>query len=110
VTHSIILTPKAIAKAKEALIKRGTPGAALRLGVKGSGCSGYAYAIEFADKIRETDLVFEFEDLEVIVDPKSIIYLNGSTLDYETKLMEHGFKFLNPNVKSQCGCGESFEV
>lgn len=106
----IKLTPRAIEMAKKAIEKRGVPTEGLRLGVKGSGCSGLSYVIEFADKVRGRDHVFEFDGLKVIVDPKSLIYLRGSTLDYEMKLMQHGFKFINPNEKSSCGCGESFTV
>jgi iron-sulfur cluster assembly protein len=104
------LTPKAIAMAKAALVKRGTPNAWLRLGVRGGGCSGVSYAIEFSDKRRERDNLFEFDGLGVIVDPKSLVYLRGAVLDYEVKLMQHGFKFVNPNEKSNCGCGESFSI
>jgi iron-sulfur cluster assembly protein len=104
------LTRKAIEMAKEALKKRGTPGAALRLGVRGGGCSGVSYAIEFSDKVRDKDNVFEFDGLRVVVDPKSLVYLRGSVLDYEVQLMQHGFKFQNPNEKGNCGCGESFAV
>jgi iron-sulfur cluster assembly protein len=104
------LTSKAIEMAKAALVKRGTPDSSLRLGVRGGGCSGVSYAIEFSDKIRERDNVFDFDGLRVIVDPKSLVYLRGAVLDYEVKLMQHGFKFLNPNEKSNCGCGESFSV
>lgn len=104
------LSPKAVQKAREALAKRGTPDAMLRLGVKGGGCSGFSYVIEFADKARPRDLVFEFDGVKVVVDPKSIVFLAGCTLDYEVKLMQHGFKFVNPNEKSGCGCGESFSV
>jgi iron-sulfur cluster assembly protein len=110
VPEGIALTPKAVEMAKKALERRGTPNAALRLGVRGGGCSGVAYAVEFADKIRKKDNVFVFDGLEVVVDPKSLVYLRGSVLDYEVKLMEHGFKFRNPNEKSNCGCGESFFV
>jgi iron-sulfur cluster assembly protein len=66
--------------------------------------------IEFADAIRGRDQVFEFEGLKVVVDPKSLVYLRGSVLDYEVKLMSHGFKFRNPNEKKGCGCGESFGI
>jgi iron-sulfur cluster assembly protein len=104
------LTPKAIAMAKSALVKRGTPDAWLRLGVRGGGCSGVSYAIEFCDKSRERDNVYDFDGLRVLVDPKSLVYLRGSVLDYEVTLMQHGFKFVNPNEKSGCGCGESFSV
>jgi iron-sulfur cluster assembly protein len=104
------LTPKAIEMAKQALKKRGTPDALLRLGVRGGGCSGVSYAIEFAEKTRARDHVFDFDGLRVVVDPKSLVYLRGSVLDYEVQLMQHGFKFQNPNEKASCGCGESFSV
>jgi iron-sulfur cluster assembly protein len=107
---TVRLTKKAIEMAKQALIKRGTPAASLRLGVRGGGCSGVSYAIEFSDKVRERDHKFDFDGLQVVVDPKSLVYLRGSVLDYEVKLMQHGFCFVNPNEKSRCGCGESFQV
>lgn len=112
---AIDLTPKAVEMAMKAIERRGTPTAALRLGVRGGGCSGASYVIEFADKIRERDRVFEFTGasetkLKVVVDPKSLVYLRGSVLDYEVKLMSHGFKFRNPNEKKGCGCGESFAI
>ena len=106
----ITLTPRAVAMARQALAKRNTPQAALRLGVKGGGCSGFSYVIEFADTRRTRDVVFNFDGLEVVVDPKSLVLLNGSTLDYEVKLMQRGFKFVNPQEKTGCGCGESFGV
>jgi iron-sulfur cluster assembly protein len=106
----VSVSPKAVVKAKEALVKRGTPEAMLRLGVRGGGCSGFAYVIEFADEPSARDQVFDFEGLRVVIDPKSLVFLNGTTLDYETKLMQHGFKFVNPNESSGCGCGESFGV
>jgi iron-sulfur cluster assembly protein len=104
------LTPKAIEMAKKALAKRGTPDASLRLGVRGGGCSGVSYAIEFSDKVRSRDNVYDFDGLRVVVDPKSLVYLRGSALDYEIEMMQHGFKFKNPNEKTSCGCGESFSV
>jgi len=107
---AVRLTPKAIDMAKRALQRRGTPAGALRLGVRGGGCSGVSYAIEFSDKVRARDCEFDFDGLRVVVDPKSLVYLRGSVLDYEVKLMQHGFKFRNPNEKSNCGCGESFSV
>ena len=106
----ITLTPKAVEMAIKALARRGTPNAALRLGVRGGGCSGVSYAIEFSDKIRAHDRVFEYPGLKVVVDPKSLVYLRGTVLDYEVKLMEHGFKFRNPNEKAGCGCGQSFGI
>lgn len=107
---SVRLTKKAIEMAKAALLKRGTPEASLRLGVRGGGCSGVSYAIEFSDKVRDRDHKFAFDGLSVVVDPKSLVYLRGAVLDYEVKLMQHGFRFLNPNEKSGCGCGESFSI
>jgi len=108
--EAVRLTPKAVEMAKKALAKRGTPDAALRLGVRGGGCSGVSYAIEFSDKVRARDNVYHFDGLVVVVDPKSLVYLRGSVLDYAIELMQHGFKFQNPNEKSNCGCGESFTV
>lgn len=107
---AVRLTPKAIEMAKKALVKRGTPDASLRLGVRGGGCSGVSYAIEFSDKVRKRDNVYDFDGLRVLVDPKSLVYLRGSVLDYKVELMQHGFEFQNPNEKSSCGCGESFSV
>jgi len=106
----IELTPKAVEMAKKAIARREQPAAALRLGVRGGGCSGASYVIEFADRIRDRDRVFEYDGLKVVVDPKSLVYLRGSVLDYEVKLMSHGFKFQNPNEKKGCGCGESFGI
>lgn len=110
VPMQVAVTPKAVTKAKEALTKRGTPAAMLRLGVRGGGCSGFSYVIEFADEQGARDQVFDFDGLKVVVDPKSLVFLNGTTLDYEVKLMQHGFKFVNPNEQTGCGCGESFGV
>ncbi len=107
---AVKVSPRAVSKAKEALVKRGTPSAALRLGVRGGGCSGFSYVIEFADKPSTRDHVFDFDGLCVVVDPKSLVFLNGTTLDYEVQLMKHGFKFVNPNESTGCGCGDSFGV
>ena len=106
----VMLTRKAIDMAKAALVKRGTPDAALRLGVRGGGCSGVSYAMEFSDKLRPRDHEYNFDGLKVLIDPKSLVYLRGAVLDYTVELMQHGFKFRNPNEKSSCGCGESFTV
>ena len=108
---SITLTPKAITMAKSRLVKRGTPDAALRLGVRGGGCSGFNYVIEFSDDApRERDRVFDFDGLKVYIDKKSLVYLAGSVLDWEQTLMQQGFKFKNPHEASSCGCGHSFTV
>jgi iron-sulfur cluster assembly protein len=82
----------------------------LRLGVRTSGCSGMAYKLEFADDVNPEDLVFESLGVKVLVDPKSLPYLDGTELDFAREGLNEGFKFNNPNVKDQCGCGESFNV
>ena len=91
------------------LAKRGK-GVGLRLGVRTSGCSGLAYKIEYADEVRPEDLRFECHGVTVIVDPKSMPYLEGTELDYTREGLNEGFRFNNPNVKDACGCGESFNV
>jgi iron-sulfur cluster assembly protein len=106
---AISLTEKAAGQVRKALDKRGQ-GAALRLGVRTSGCSGMAYVLEFADEARADDVVFESQGVKVLVDPKSFVYLDGTVLDYAREGLNEGFKFENPNVKGQCGCGESFTV
>lgn len=109
--YNISISPKAAEQVKSQLMKRGTPDSYLRLGVKGAGCSGYSYVIQFEDEPpREKDFLFEIEGIKILVDKKSVLYLNGSTLDWEKTLMRNGFKFVNPNEKSTCGCGSSFTV
>ena len=80
------------------------------MGVRTSGCSGMAYVLEFVDELDAEDVVFEDHGVKVIVDPKSLVYLDGTELDYGREGLNEGFKFNNPNVKSECGCGESFNV
>jgi len=91
------------------IAKRGK-GIGIRLGVKTSGCSGMAYKLEFADSSEPDDIVFDSHGLKVLIDPKSLPYLEGTELDYTREGLNEGFKFNNPNVKDQCGCGESFHV
>lgn len=91
------------------IAKRGR-GIGIRLGVKTTGCSGMAYKLEFADGSEPDDIVFESHGIKVLVDPKSLPYLDGTELDYAREGLSEGFKFNNPNVKDQCGCGESFKV
>ncbi|MBL8485757.1 MAG: iron-sulfur cluster assembly protein IscA [Rhodocyclaceae bacterium] len=91
------------------LQKRGK-GIGVRLGVKTSGCSGMAYKLEFADSAEAEDLVFESRGLKILVDPRSLPYIDGTELDFAKEGLNEGFKFNNPNVKDQCGCGESFNV
>ena len=83
----------------------------LRVGVKGGGCSGFSYSVGFDDLVQETDQVFASESgFQLVCDPKSFLYLNGTMLDFEESLMGRGFKFGNPNASKTCGCGESFSV
>ncbi|MBK7580187.1 MAG: iron-sulfur cluster assembly accessory protein [Myxococcales bacterium] len=108
---SLLITDKAAEFARQKLAKRGTPEAAIRLGIKGGGCSGFSYVIAFEDEApRERDRVFEADGVRFIVDKKSLIYLAGSALDFEKTLMFQGFKFRNPNEATSCGCGHSFTV
>jgi iron-sulfur cluster assembly protein len=109
--YSFTLTPSAIEQVKKALEKRGTPNAFLRCGVRGGGCSGFTYHLEYYDgEVKDKDLVFEFEGVSVVIDKKSIIYLNGAELEWEKTMMSQGFKFNNPIAKGACGCNESFSV
>ena len=106
---AITLTESAAKHVQNFLAKRGK-GVGLRLGVRTSGCSGMAYKLEFADTANEGDLQFVSGGVTVLVDPHSLPYLDGMELDYAREGLNEGFKFNNPNVKDQCGCGESFKV
>lgn len=107
----LTLTPEAVRAVKAQLARRGTPEASLRLGVRGGGCSGFSYVIEFHDgEPQPRDLAFDMDGVRVLVDPKSMVYLSGTELHYRRSLMHDGFEFRNPNVRSTCGCGHSFEV
>ena len=109
--YHFFISPKAAEQVKKQLVKRNTPDSYLRLGIKGGGCSGFSYVLQFEDTSPTVkDLIFEMEGVRIIVDSKSIIYLNGSTLDWEQTLMNQGYKFVNPQEKSKCGCGTSFTV
>lgn len=114
--RTLTVTPAAVEAMRGQLAKRGTPDAAIRVGIRGGGCSGFSYVIEFDDNPpRPQDLVLQFDDpgqatVRVYCDKKSIIYLAGSALDWEKKLMYQGFKFLNPQEATRCGCGHSFTV
>lgn len=106
---AISLTPAAADRVRAFLASRGK-GVGLRVGVKTTGCSGLAYVLEFVDELASDDVVFEQDDLKVIVDQKSLVYIDGTELDYVKKGLNEGFEFNNPNVKDECGCGESFTV
>ena len=105
----IEVTPKAVAKIKEALATHNIEGG-LRLGVLGGGCSGLSYQFKFDPKARPNDKVFEHDGVKVFVDPKSYIYLHGLTLDYKESLLQSGFVFVNPNATKSCGCGTSLSA
>jgi iron-sulfur cluster assembly protein len=104
---SVTLSEPAAQHVAGFLAKRGK-GVGIRLCVKTSGCSGLAYKLEFADDALPEDLIFESHGVKVLIDPKSLPYLEGTELDYTKEGMNEGFKFNNPNVKGECGCGESF--
>lgn len=106
---SVQLTPQAARHVEAMLRKRGS-GIGLRLGTSKSGCSGFAYRVDYADAIEDNDVVFESHGVKVVVDPKSLPFLEGTQLDYTREGLNEGFKFLNPNVKDECGCGESFNI
>jgi len=106
---SLSVTPKAAAQIRKALAKRGS-GIGLRVAVRTSGCSGYAYALEFADSAAGDDLLFESEGVQILVDARSLPMLTGTRLDWVREGLNEGFKFNNPNASATCGCGESFAV
>lgn len=106
---AVTLTEKAANHVQGSLSKRGK-GVGLRLGVRTSGCSGLAYRLEYADKVDVEDVQFESHGVKVVVDRKSLAFLDGTELDFAKEGLNEGFKFNNPNVKDECGCGESFNV
>jgi iron-sulfur cluster assembly protein len=106
---AVTLSEQAAKHVANYMTKRGK-GIGLRLGVRTSGCSGMAYKLEFADAAEPDDILFESHGVTVLIDPKSLPYLEGTELDYAREGLNEGFKFNNPNVKDACGCGESFNV
>jgi iron-sulfur cluster assembly protein len=106
---SISLTEVAADRVKSFLANRGK-GLGLRIGIKTTGCSGMAYVLEFVDEVNDEDKVFESRGVKVIIDPKSLVYLDGTEVDFAREGLNEGFKFTNPNAKDECGCGESFTV
>ena len=106
---AVTLTDRAAQHVQRYIQKRGK-GVGLRLGVKTTGCSGLAYKLEFADDILPEDATFESSGVRVLIDPKSLAYLDGTELDFVREGLNEGFKFNNPNEKDRCGCGESFNV
>ena len=105
----ITLTEAAAQHVQKSLAKRGK-GVGVRLGVKTTGCSGMAYQLEYVDALASEDMVFDQHGVKLMVDPKSLAYLDGTELDYVREGLQEGFKFNNPNERDRCGCGESFRV
>ncbi|PIR38714.1 MAG: Fe-S cluster assembly scaffold SufA [Alphaproteobacteria bacterium CG11_big_fil_rev_8_21_14_0_20_39_49] len=111
----INITDNAAVRIKALLEKRGKPSAGIKVGVRSGGCSGLSYTIEYADEIEKFDEVVPYpdsdrEEFKVIIDPKAVMYLIGTNMDYVEEKMKSGFIFMNPNEKGRCGCGESFHV
>lgn len=107
---SVLLTENAATHVTARLKQRGS-GLGLRVGTRKSGCTGYSYVVDYADKIDAQDKVFESNGVKVIVDKDSLPQLNGMTIDFvRTNALNEGFEFINPNVKDKCGCGESFDI
>ena len=106
---AIQLTQVAAERVQDFLDNRGK-GIGLRLGVKTTGCSGLAYVIEFVDELQTDDSVFESRGIKVVVDPKSLVFLDGTEVDFAREGLNEGFQFSNPNAKDECGCGESFTI
>ena len=105
----VSLTPSAAERGRNFLDKRGS-GVGLRLGVKKTGCSGFAYVVNYADEVATGDVVFEDQGVKVIVDSESLRYVDGTEIDFVRQGLNEAFRFRNPNVRGECGCGESFNV
>lgn len=106
---AVTLSDAAARHVKRYLGRRGK-GVGVRLGVKTTGCSGLAYKLEYADEVASEDIVFESQGVQVLIDPKSLAYLDGTELDFVREGLYEGFKFNNPNERDRCGCGESFRI
>lgn len=106
---AITITEAAAQRARAFLEQRGK-GVGIRLGVKTTGCSGLAYVMEFVDAVEDTDTIIEDKGVNIIIDGKSLVYLDGTEIDFVKEGLNEGFEFRNPNAKGECGCGESFNV
>lgn len=100
----------AITRINEMLAKRGKPSAGIRVGIRTRGCSGLSYTIEYADEVNKFDDVVEKDGVKILIDPKAVMFLIGTEMDYVEEQLKSGFTFRNPNEKGRCGCGESFHV
>lgn len=106
----ITVTSKAVNHIKKLLSSRNPKSLGIKLGIETKGCSGLSYSMHFVDEPDKNDEVLKIEDISIYVDPKATLFLLGTTMDYEEGVLESGFKFINPNEKGRCGCGESFHV
>lgn len=106
----IQVTSEALARVRELLAQRGKPSLGIRIGIKTKGCSGLAYNLEYVDTQNALDEAFQIEDITLFIDPKAILYILGTEMDFETSELESGFVFKNPNEKGRCGCGKSFHI
>ena len=106
---AISLTPAAADRIQKFIAARGH-GLGLKLGVRKTGCSGFAYVVNYADEVAPQDLVFEDQGVRVYVDPESLKFIDGTTVDFVKQGLNEAFRFKNPNIKGECGCGESFNV
>jgi len=106
---AITITEAAAQRARAFLEQRGK-GVGIRLGVKTTGCSGLAYVMEFVDEVEDTDTIIEDNGVSIVIDGKSLVYLDGTVIDFVKEGLNEGFEFHNPNAKGECGCGESFNV
>lgn len=106
----ISVTERAASRVKELLSKREKAAAGIRIGIKSGGCSGLAYTFEYADEIKPSDEIVNDQGIIILIEPKAVLYLIGTKLDYVDEKIKSGFVFINPNEKGRCGCGESFNV
>lgn len=106
----ITMTPAAVERIKVLLASRGKPSVGVRVGVRNRGCSGLSYTLEYADERFLTDEVVESQGVTVLIDPKAVMFLLGTEMDFVEEKLQSGFVFRNPNEKGRCGCGESFHV
>ena len=106
----ITVTSNAVNHIKKLLSSRDNKPLGIKLGIETKGCSGLSYSMEFVDSPSEKDEILNIEDIKIYIDPKATLFLLGTTMDYEEGVLESGFKFINPNEKGRCGCGESFHV
>lgn len=104
------VTPLAVTKIKDMIAARGKPTAAIRIGVRTKGCSGLSYTLEYSDEITSKDQLVENDNVKIVIDPKAVLFIIGSTMDYKEEEFSSGFFFTNPNEKGRCGCGSSFHV